>query len=71
MLRSNANSADLDQISLQSAISEPELHYLHLRNALYSSYKQCKTYIYAAFCDIILGFILVARLGLYRNVYAI
>ena len=40
MLRSNANSADPDQISLQSAISEPELHYLHLRNALFSSYKQ-------------------------------
>lgn len=29
MLRSNANNADPDQRPLQSAISEPELHYLH------------------------------------------
>ena len=35
MLRSNANNADPDQIPLQSAISELELHFLHLRNVLF------------------------------------
>ena len=34
LLRSNATRVDPDQISLQSAISEPELHYLHLRNSV-------------------------------------
>ena len=42
MLHSNANNADPDHIPLQSAISESECHYLHFRNALVSSYKQCK-----------------------------